>query len=64
MFVFIFFKIKYNKTIIGFGFCNMLNNQDHGKYYQLGEFGLVWEVLCSDIDSEVFFSKFFPRRGI
>ena len=54
----------YNKTIIRFGFCNMLNNQDHGKYYQLGEFGIVWEELCSDIDSEDFFSKVFPRRRI
>ena len=54
----------YNKTIIRFGFCNMLNNQDHGKYYQHGEFGIVWEELCSDIDSEDFFSKVFPRRRI
>ena len=27
-------KIKYNKTIIRFGFCDIRNNQDRGKCYQ------------------------------
>ena len=34
MFVFIFFKTMYNKTIIRFGFCDILNNQGLGKCYQ------------------------------
>ena len=34
MFVVIFFKSMYNKTIIRFGFCDILNNQDLGKCYQ------------------------------
>ena len=33
-FVFIFFKIIYNKTIIRFGFCDIWNNQGLGKCYQ------------------------------
>ena len=35
MFVFIFFKTMYNKTIIRFGLCDILNNQGLGKCYQL-----------------------------
>ena len=31
VFVDIFFKTMYNKTIIGFGFCDILNNQGLGK---------------------------------
>ena len=34
VFVVIFFKTMYNKTIIRFGFCDILNNQDLGKCYQ------------------------------
>ena len=34
MFVFIFFKTMYNKTIIRFGVCDILNNQGLGKCYQ------------------------------
>jgi len=34
VFVVIFFKTMYNKTIIGFGFCDILNNQGLGKCYQ------------------------------
>ena len=34
MFVFIFFKTMYNKTIIRFGLCDILNNQGLGKCYQ------------------------------
>ena len=30
----IFFKTTYNKTISGFGFCDILNNQDLGECYQ------------------------------
>ena len=30
----IFFKATYNKTISGFGFCDILNNQDLGECYQ------------------------------
>ena len=33
-FVLIFFKIMYHKTIIRFGFCDILNNQGRGKCYQ------------------------------
>ena len=33
-FVVIFFKTLYNKTIIRFGFCDILNNQGRGKCYQ------------------------------
>ena len=33
MFVIIFFKAMYNKTIIGFDFCDILNNQGLGKGY-------------------------------
>ena len=29
-----YLKIKYNKTIIGFGFCDIRNNQGRGKCYQ------------------------------
>ena len=29
-----FFKTIYNKTIIGFGFCDVLNDQGWGKCYQ------------------------------
>ena len=32
--VIIFFKAMYNKTIIRFGFCDILNNQGLGKCYQ------------------------------
>ena len=34
VFVVIFFKIMYNKTIIRFSFCDILNNQGLGKCYQ------------------------------
>ena len=34
VFVVIFFKTMYNKTVIGFGFCDILNNQGLGKCYQ------------------------------
>ena len=34
VYVVIFFKTKYNKTIIRFGFCAILNNQGLGKCYQ------------------------------
>ena len=34
VFVVIFFKTMYNKTIIRFGFCDILNNQGLGKCYQ------------------------------
>ena len=34
VFVVIFFKTMYNKTIIRFGFCDILNNQSLGKCYQ------------------------------
>ena len=33
-FVVVFFKTMYNKTIIGLGFCDIPNNQDHSKCYQ------------------------------
>ena len=36
VFVVTFFKTIYNKTIIGFGFCDVLNNQGLGKCYQPG----------------------------
>ena len=36
VFVVTFFKKIYNKTIIGFGFCDVLNNQGLGKCYQPG----------------------------
>ena len=32
-FVVIFFKTMYNKTIIRFNYCDILNNQDLGKCY-------------------------------
>ena len=34
VFVLIFFKVMYNKTIFGLGFRKTLNNQDLGKFYQ------------------------------
>ena len=34
VFVIIFFKTRYNKTIIRFGFCDILNNQGLSKCYQ------------------------------
>ena len=34
VFVVIFFKTVYNKTIIRFGFCDIPNNQSLGKCYQ------------------------------
>ena len=34
VFVVIFFQTMYNKTIIRFGFCDILNNQGLGKCYQ------------------------------
>ena len=34
VFVVIFFKTMYNKTIIRFGFCDILNNQGICKCYQ------------------------------
>ena len=34
VFVVIFFKIMYNKTIIRFSFCDILTNQGLGKCYQ------------------------------
>ena len=34
VFVVIFFKTKYNKTIISFCFCAILNDQDLSKCYQ------------------------------
>ena len=34
MFEVIFFKTMYNKTVIRFGFCVILNNQGLGKCYQ------------------------------
>ena len=34
VFFFIFFKTMYNKTIIRFGFCNILNDESLVKYYQ------------------------------
>ena len=34
VFVVIFFQTMYNKTIIRFGFCDILNNQSLGKCYQ------------------------------
>ena len=34
VFVVIFFKTKYNKTITRFGFCDILNNKGLGKRYQ------------------------------
>ena len=34
VFVVIFFKTTYNKTIFRFGFCDILNNQGLGKCYQ------------------------------
>ena len=34
MFVVIFFKAMYNKTIIRFSFCDILNNQGLSKCYQ------------------------------
>ena len=34
VFVVIFFKTMYNKTIIRFGFCDILNNQGLSKCYQ------------------------------
>ena len=36
-----------NKTIIRFGFSYMFNNQDHGNYYQLGEFGKCFVPLST-----------------
>ena len=34
VFVAIYFKTMYNKTIIRFGFCDIRNNQGLGKCYQ------------------------------
>ena len=34
VFVVTFFKTVYNETIIRFGFCDIINNQDLGKCYQ------------------------------
>ena len=34
VFVVIYFKTMYNKTVIIFGFCNIRNNQGLGKCYQ------------------------------
>ena len=33
VYVVIFFKTKYNKTITRFGFCDILNNQGLGKCF-------------------------------
>ena len=47
VFVVIFFKTMYNKTIIGFGFCDILNNQGLGKCYQPWAFAST--LIISDI---------------
>ena len=48
----IFFKTLYNKTIIGLGFCDILNNQGLGKCYQsrpLARLITLTSTLISDI---------------
>ena len=37
VFVVIYFKTMYNKTIIGWGFCDIRNNQGRGKCIQPSE---------------------------
>ena len=48
-FVVIFFKTMYNKTIIRFGFCNILNNQGLGSVLSASAFGLADNTYL-DID--------------
>ena len=45
VFVVIFFKNMYNKTIIRFRFCDILNNQGFGKCYQLRP--LAWLITLT-----------------
>ena len=57
MFVVIFFKWMYNKTIIRFGFWDILNNQDLGKCYQPRPLvrlkTLTSTSIISDIKTEI-----------
>ena len=44
-----YLKIKYNKTIIRFGFCDIRNNQGQGKCYQPKPITLTSTLIIPDI---------------
>ena len=45
VFVVIFFKTMYNKTIVRFGFCDILNNRGLGKYHH--SWPLAWLITLT-----------------
>ena len=49
-FVVIFFKTIYNKTIIRFGFCDILNSQGLGSVLSASAFGSAYNTSYLDFD--------------
>ena len=71
MFVVIFFNTIYNKTIIRFGFCDILNNQGFGKCYQprlsARLITLTWTLISPNISQKphpiiVYYSTSYKAR--
>ena len=67
VFVVIFFKTMYNKTIFRFGFCDILNNQGLGKCYQPRPSGWLITLTSTLIIPDVIYHStlriFYCKNG-